>query len=496
MSKYSILKYALLLFSFVNVYCWCTDNEAMAGKRSETVAVLPSRPTPSNVSPLKYSPPSGNEKRIKVAQVPASTVNPAVPVPGAALLSEPIRNNFQAAQNDINAIYNLFTGVVYVNVANLFTAPQTFTNSDLLLLGSSTGYTTFTSANASAINYNFTVPAASGTAAVSVTAPLALNATTGAVTWNIAQALPTGLTAATNGSAADTSAQIATDAFVHNALTAGFPDGTVSAPGITFAANLSTGLYRIGTNDIALATNGTKALEINSSQAVSIPSGLTVSGSFTATGLVTNSDLANEAAYSKKCNLTGSAAAPTDCADISNIIIGPCDGSTDLTSKINAALSGLSGTGGAITFQAGKCVINSTITYSYPSTQKFSVTFAGAGMNATYLYWPSVDGMVLTAAYASQTVHFRDLGIITGTTAKTGIKLIQTVYESDVEQSDFTNVYFAGADEPTTNADYWAYGIYIQNWSDFNIVGASMYGAYNSGTPLGVGVYAVSTGSG
>src|SRR5208337_3511962 len=55
---------------------------------------------------------------------------------------------------------------------------------------------------------------------------------------------------------------------------------------------------------------------------------------------------------------------------------------------------------------------------------------------------------------------------------------------------------FAGADEPTTNADYWAYGIYIQNWSDFNIVGASVYGAYNSGTPLGVGVYAVSTGSG
>jgi len=152
----------------------------------------------------------------------------------------------------------------------------------------------------------------------------------------------------------------------------------------------------------------------------------------------------------------------------SDIIIGPCDGSTDLTSKINAALSSLSGTGGAITFQAGKCVINSTITYSYPSTQKFSVTFAGAGKNATYLYWPSVDGMVITVAHASQTIRFRELRLITGTTGKTGVKIIQTFYASDVEQYDFRDMYFAGVDESTTNVDYWAYIIKIQNWPDFD----------------------------
>jgi hypothetical protein len=48
-------------------------------------------------------------------------------------------------------------------VAQTFTAAKTFTNSDLLLLGSSTGATTFTSANGSATNYTLTFPAATDT---------------------------------------------------------------------------------------------------------------------------------------------------------------------------------------------------------------------------------------------------------------------------------------------------------------------------------------------
>lgn len=46
-----------------------------------------------------------------------------------------------------------------------FTAVKTFTNSDLALLGSSTGATTFTSANAGASNFTATVPANTGTLA-------------------------------------------------------------------------------------------------------------------------------------------------------------------------------------------------------------------------------------------------------------------------------------------------------------------------------------------
>jgi hypothetical protein len=52
-----------------------------------------------------------------------------------------------------------------LDVAQTWSAAQTFVNSDLLLLGSSTGKTTFTSDNAGATNYTLHVPAVDGTIA-------------------------------------------------------------------------------------------------------------------------------------------------------------------------------------------------------------------------------------------------------------------------------------------------------------------------------------------
>jgi hypothetical protein len=78
------------------------------------------------------------------------------------------------------------TGSYVLNLsnANKWLAAQTFTNSDLLLLGSSTGATTFTSANAGSSNYTLTFPAATDTVAVLGTAQ----------TWTAAQVLPVGST--------------------------------------------------------------------------------------------------------------------------------------------------------------------------------------------------------------------------------------------------------------------------------------------------------------
>lgn len=56
-------------------------------------------------------------------------------------------------------------GSLALGHANTWTAAQTFTNSDIILLGSSTGATTFTSANAGASNFTATVPANTGTLA-------------------------------------------------------------------------------------------------------------------------------------------------------------------------------------------------------------------------------------------------------------------------------------------------------------------------------------------
>lgn len=50
-----------------------------------------------------------------------------------------------------------------LGTAQTFTAVKTFTNSDLRLLGSSTGYTTFTSGNSGSSNYTITVPAITDT---------------------------------------------------------------------------------------------------------------------------------------------------------------------------------------------------------------------------------------------------------------------------------------------------------------------------------------------
>jgi hypothetical protein len=60
--------------------------------------------------------------------------------------------------------------IAELNFAQTFTAAQTFNNSDIKLLGSSTGATTFTSANAGASNFTLTLPAATDTVAVLGTA--------------------------------------------------------------------------------------------------------------------------------------------------------------------------------------------------------------------------------------------------------------------------------------------------------------------------------------
>lgn len=53
--------------------------------------------------------------------------------------------------------------VAVLGTAQTFTAVQTFTNSDIRLLGSSTGYTALTSANAGASNFTWTLPGVSDT---------------------------------------------------------------------------------------------------------------------------------------------------------------------------------------------------------------------------------------------------------------------------------------------------------------------------------------------
>lgn len=60
--------------------------------------------------------------------------------------------------------------------------------------------------------------------------------------------------------------------------------GTVSAPGYSFSADLDCGMYRIGANNIGLAVNGAKVIDIATTGA-SVTGNFSASGSVSATGV-------------------------------------------------------------------------------------------------------------------------------------------------------------------------------------------------------------------
>ena len=128
-----------------------------------------------------------------------------------------------------------------LNVAQTWSAVQTFDNSDIVLLGTSTGGTTFTSANAGATNYTMTVPAVTGT--------LITSADAGTVT----NAMLAGSIAA--------SKLVETDIATVGTITAGVWNGTAIAN-----AYLANNAVTVGSTSIAL---GATAATI---------SGMTVSG--------------------------------------------------------------------------------------------------------------------------------------------------------------------------------------------------------------------------
>jgi len=113
---------------------------------------------------------------------------------GTALLNAP------ATSGGTLALPAGSTTLAGLGTVQTWTAAQTFTNSDLLLLGSSTGATAFASANAGASNFTITFPAVSGTVALTSGANVAsvsnsdstltISPTTGAVVASLNLAHP------------------------------------------------------------------------------------------------------------------------------------------------------------------------------------------------------------------------------------------------------------------------------------------------------------------
>ena len=204
-----------------------------------------------------------------------------------------------------------------LNTANTWGAVQTFTNSDIALLGSSTGATTFTSANASITNYTLTIPAITGTVITS--------ADTGTVTntmlaGSIAVTKLSGITTLSGSNTGDQTISITGD--VTAAGSVGALTSTVTKLNGTALSGLATGILKNTT-------------------ATGIPS-IAVKADITALGI------ASSGANSDITSLQAGVSAPGLTGNANNAVAAA--GTTQGTATVLAADTNVvtSGTGGVI----------------------------------------------------------------------------------------------------------------------------------------------------
>jgi hypothetical protein len=192
------------------------------------------------------------------------------------------------------------TGAVVASLntahANTWTAAQSFANSDLILLGSSTGGTTFSSANASAANFTITVPAATDTLAVLGTAQTFSAAKTFSSTVNFTGAFQVGGNVISWPGVATTVAalNLANQVVTGGANVVSFSLGTVSSG--TTTINCGNGQQQFLTNNGAFTlaapiTDGACNVQItNGASAGAVTfSNFTVNAAYTGAALTTTS---------------------------------------------------------------------------------------------------------------------------------------------------------------------------------------------------------------
>ena len=198
--------------------------------------------------------------------------------------------------------------------ANTWTAAQTFTNSDLLLLGSSTGHTTFASANAGASNFTATFAANTGTVAElnlaqtwSALQTFGTNISIGGITISGIQGTDTALLSA--GTVSGTGASLCTDsnggATTTGCTSGGLPTGlTFVSPTFTISsATNGNGVLALSGNTsgaasfTAPAVAGTATNAVVSSNGLNLPNGTAAAPTLTFAHSLTNGLYSNAATF-------------------------------------------------------------------------------------------------------------------------------------------------------------------------------------------------------
>ena len=220
--------------------------------------------------------------------------------------------------------------VAELNLGQTWSAVQTFTNSDLALLGSSTGATTFTSSNASASNFTIVVPAVSDTLTLNAATQTLSNKTfvapnlgtpaSGVLTNVTGLPLTTGVTGilpVTNGGTGTSTPSIV--AGTNITVTGTWPNQTVNSTSSSGAFNTITS----GTNTAAAMVVGTGATLAASG-----------SGAIAATSVASLSGLPSIATQTVLGNGSGSTSAPVALTLSGNLVATPTGIGTSQT--INA----------------------------------------------------------------------------------------------------------------------------------------------------------------
>lgn len=105
---------------------------------------------------------------------------------------------------------------------------------------------------------------------------------------------------------------------------------------------------------------------------------------------------------------------------------GICDGSTNNTPALTAALNALPSAGGTIYFPRGQCNFNTALNYTLPN-RAFTVNITAEGPNATNLYFPNAtDGLIFTWSNALNFVNISKLSVTTNVVGGIGIGYINS----------------------------------------------------------------------
>lgn len=134
--------------------------------------------------------------------------------------------------------------------------------------------------------------------------------------------------------------------------------------------------------------------------------------------------------------------------------------------------------------QAMTCL--SKITWTYPAGTPFSLTFAGAGSDASVLNWSSTDGMQFNLLVPGHSIHMLDMTISTDAVGtQTGIYVHQATALGVYDASDFTRITWRGSSMNATAG--WAVAAKLTCLCAYNVIGCSVWGALVAGVKTGTG---------